>query len=120
MIDILPSDPTTLRLVRPDGPSRDIAFPAPLIRAFATAEGRHVLVLTDPPAGHAGANLYCLAASDGEVLWQRDADKSRSPDNIYTSIQQLDAALVRAWDWNGYRETIEIPTGTMVERCFVK
>lgn len=120
MIKILHSGTTAMRLVQADGSIRDFTFSAPVARAFVTADERNVLVVTDPPAAHAEANLYCINVHDGSILWQRDADKSISSDNIYTEVKQIDANLVRAWDWNGHRETIEIATGAMVDRSFMK
>jgi len=81
-----------------------------------------VLVLVESPATAAlQPNLVCIDVKTGATLWSRAADKSRSRDNIFTSMRWDDGTNVLVvFDWDGYRSKFDTATGQLLESHFMK
>lgn len=94
--------------------------PMPVIQRLPTVDGRHELILSETATGTVQANLCCVDTLRQRVVWRRRARQDAGADNAYVGIRLHGPGLLYAWDWDGYRETLDVATGRVLARAFMK
>lgn len=105
-----------------DGRTRRLELPHPISSVEEAPPLSSLFVVTDPPARAANTpNLYRIDLASASVVWGKAADKSRSASNAFTQSRfDPDTQALTAWDWDGYRATLDPEDGQVKESHFFK
>ena len=111
----------TLRAENDDSIEWEAKFSSPILNHIISKNFIYTVVLTEPEAKSSDqCNIFCVQNSNGKIVWKKTANKTTSNDNIYTSVKFTDNDRLVVWDWDGNKEEIEIATGRIIDRNFMK
>ena len=78
-----------------------------------------IVVLIEPPINKTfNENIFCISYG-GKILWQVIPFDHFEQDNPYTGIMQKEGRLF-AYNWDGFEYQIDLKTGEILNREYVK
>jgi len=111
----------TLRSENNESTEWEVVFDSPILNYIISKDCIYTITLTEPdvqsPNQH---NIFCIQNSNGKIIWEKIANKTISKDNIYTAVKFTNNNHLAVWDWDGHKEEIEIETGKIISRNFMK
>lgn len=111
-----------LTLTSVGGRTHRVRLPHPITNLIKSHGSGLLFAVTAPPTGTLNTpNLFCIDEPSGTILWTKEADKSRSANNVFMQTQfDPDTKRLIVWDWDGYRSVLNPEDGQVLETRFVK